>query len=415
MINFIILFTAVLLSAFFSGSETALYSLRRSDLHRYSQSSNKREHLIYQLMRTPEKILITLLTGNLFANIIISAISTSLLLYVWGEYGHIIAIVVVTPILVIFCEISPKVISINNYENFSKKIISVLNIVHNILFPVRVVLLAITNFIIKLFSLKLDNNIAITEEELDVAVRMSHAGGLISKNEEIFLKNVLRFSKKEAQNVMIPRNKAVFIPYDSTVKEALKIFLNTGTVRAPVYKENPDNVVGMLDSRELIPHALGYKKAKKINKLIHNTYHYPASKELGELLNDFLNKKIQIAIVVDEYGGTAGVVTLSSILSELMGKNFILWEDKQRAEKDIRRIDSKTTVISGDMQIHDFNFNFNENVESEDTETIGGFIIEKLGYFPRRSETVEIDRYVLKVRHIQKNRIESIEIIDKSS
>lgn len=411
--DLIVLFFAIMLSAFFNGAETALFSLKRSDLHRYSSSGNKKENLIAKLMSKPQNILITILAGNLFVNIIISSLTTSFLLIIWGEYGHIIAIGIVTVFLIVFCEISPKVIAINRYENFSRKIISLLNIFHVILIPVRILLLGITNMIIKILSLKLDQGKSITEEELDMALRLGLAEGVINKSEEIFLKNVLRFSKKEAQNVMIPRNKALFIPYTATVQEALDILLNTETVRAPVYKENPDNVIGMLDSRELIPYALGFKKAKKITKFIHNIYHYPASKELGELLSDFLHNKIQIAIVVDEYGGTAGVVTLSSILSELMGKNFVLWEEKHRTEKDIKIIDN-ATVISGDMQIHDFNFNFKESLVSEDNETVGGYIIERLGYFPKRSEAVETDNYILKVRHIKKNKIESVELINKT-
>lgn len=413
-LDFIILALAIILSAFFNGAETALFSIKKSELHRYSSSSDKKEMLIMRMMSKPQKILITILAGNLFVNIIISAVSTSLLLLIWGEYGHIIAIGIVTPLLIVFCEISPKIIAINSYKNFSKKIVSLLNIFHVILIPVRILLLGITEIIIKILSLKLDQGTSITEEQLDMAVRLGRAEGVINKNEEIFLKNVLRFSKKEAQNVMIPRNKALFIPYNATIDEALDVLLNTETVRAPVYKENPDDVIGMLDSRELIPYALGYKKAKKINKFIHNIFHYPASKELGELLNDFLHKKIQIAIVVDEYGGTAGVVTLSSILSELMGKNFVLWEEKHRVEKDVKIIDN-ATVIPGDMQIHDFNFTFKESIVSEDNETVGGYIIERLGYFPKRSETIEIGNYVLKVRHIRKNKIESVELIIKTN
>ncbi len=408
-LDFIVLFLALFLSAFFSGSETALFSLKQSDLHRYAVSSDNKEKLISRLMHYPEKILITILSGNLFVNIIISAITTSLLLYQFGEYGHFIAIAVVTPLLIIFCEISPKVIATNNSELFSKRIINVLEIFHKIFIPLRYLLLIVTNFIIKILSLSLDEKV-ITEEELDMAIKLGEAEGVINEGEKTFINNVLRFSKKEAANVMIPRNMAIFVPYNSDIKTVVDICIKEGIVRAPVYKINLDNVVGVIDSRELVPYVTGYKNAKKINTLIHDIDHYPASKELGELLTEFLEKKIQIAIVVDEYGGTAGVVTLKTILAELMGKEFIESDENRKEEIEIKEIDKRNFIISGDMQIVDFNFEFGEVIESNESESIGGYIIERLGYFPKRSEELVTDRTVLTVRHIKKNKIESIEI-----
>lgn len=412
--DLIILLTALLLSAFFSASETALFSLKKSDLLRYSVSADHREKIIAAIMHKPEDILVTLLTINLFVNSIISAITTGMLLSLWGEYGHLIAIAVVTPLIIILCEISPKVISINNYEVFSHKIIRVLKFFHLILLPLRISLLGITRAVSRLFSLPHKEEKSITEEELGMAVKIGKAEGLINKEEEAFISNVLRFSKKEAQNVMIPRNKAVFIPYNSTIDEAMAVFLETGAIRAPVYKKNPDNVMGLLDSRELIPYAMGYKKKKTINSLIHKIHHYPASKELGELLNDFLNEKIQIAIVIDEYGGTAGVVTLYSILSEVMGKELIEWKQEKKPDKGIKQINNYISIISGDMQIDDFNIAFTENLKSTESETISGYILEKLAHFPKRSETINLDKHIMKVRLIRKNRIESVEIITKA-
>ncbi|MDY6933223.1 MAG: hemolysin family protein [Spirochaetota bacterium] len=411
LFDLIILIIFTLLSAFFSGSETALFSLTKSNLHKFSISLSKRERILSGIMSAPEKILITILVGNLFVNIVLSAISTKLLLNVWSGYGHFISIAIVSIIVIIFCEISPKIISMNNYESLSKMAIPILNGFHKILMPLRELLLVITNGIIKMLNLELEKEKMITEEELDMAIRIGEMRRVISKEEFTFIQNVLRFSKKDALNVMIPRNIAVFIPFNATIEEAVKIFLEAGVVRAPVFKEDRDNIVGVLDSRELVPYVRGYKKAKNINKLIHNIYHYPASKELGELLKEFLMKKIQIAIVIDEYGGTAGVVTLSSIISELMGRDFTLG-DKAR-KSDIRQLDDETCIISGDMQIDDFNFSFSDNIESTDSETIGGYIIEKLGYFPKRKEKLITERHVFKIRNIKKNRIESIELIPR--
>ena len=219
----LLLFT--IFSAFFSGSETALFSLTKSHLHRFSLSSNRRERTIAELMRSPEKILITILVGNLFVNIVLSAITTKVLLTMWGDYGHFIAIAIVTPIIIVFCEISPKVISMNNYESFSKRVIPILSILHKVLLPLRALLLSITNRIIKILKLELKKVDRITEDELNMAIIMGGMGKVISKDEVNFMQNVLRFSKKDAQNVMIPRNRAVFIPYNAAIEKAVEILI----------------------------------------------------------------------------------------------------------------------------------------------------------------------------------------------
>lgn len=408
-LNLITLSCMLFLSAFFSGSETALFSLKMSELYELKLSELRRERAIARIMAHPEKILITILLGNLLVNLIFSAVSTILLLGIWGRYGHFISIAIVTPIIIVMCEITPKIISINTQLAFSKKIIPLLSLFHSILFPLRIFLLYFTEIVIKLFRLRSQKGKAITPEELGMAVMMGEREGAIKKHEGDFIKNVLLFSKKEASNIMYPRNKAVFIPYDANIQDALKIFMEKDITRAPVYRDDLDHVVGMLDSRKLLSYALGEKKAKSIKRLIRDIAYFPASRELGDLLNDFLSKKIQIAIVVDEYGGTAGVVTLSAILSELMGRRFIGREVRYRPE--IRRIDDRSSIISGDMQIEDFNFNFRENIKTSESDTVAGYIIERLGYFPKRRENIRTEKNILKVKNTRKNRIESIEVI----
>jgi CBS domain containing-hemolysin-like protein len=359
-------------------------------------------------MKGPQKILITILIGNLFVNLFISAIATRMMLSFWKEYGHFIAIVIVTPVLIILGEITPKLIAINSYHSFSRKSVSFLKFFHAVFYPVREVLLGMANGIIRVFNLRVADDRAITEEELDMAVRIGEREGVINKEERTFISNVMRFSRKEALNVMIPRNKAVFIPWNSSVKQAEKVFLETGVKRAPVYRGDLDHIVGVLDSRYLIPYTMGFKQAKNINRLLLPMQHYPSSKELGELLADFLSRKIQIAVVMDEYGGTAGIVTLSSILSELLGKEFMFRKDSPGRE--IKRLDDGTFLVPGTMQIDDFNAEFGEDLESKETETIGGYIIEKLEHFPGRSEFLMTSRHMLKVKSIRKNIIRTIEL-----
>ncbi|MBP7738816.1 MAG: HlyC/CorC family transporter [Spirochaetes bacterium] len=402
------LIVCLVLSAFFSGSESALFSLKKSDLHRFAHSSLKREKAISLFMKDPQKILITLLAGNLFVNLVVSTLTTSILLQVWRKWGDVISIAIITPLIVIFCEISPKIIAINSYEKTSKKVLPLLRFFHLALTPVRAFLLLFTNAMIKMLNLKLTHKM-ITRDELKLAVKLGEQQGVIGKDEGAFIQNVIRFSKKDAANIMFPRSSAVFLPYGTSIEDAMKAFIESGVIRIPVYKNDIDHVIGMVDSRELIPYHLGFKKARNINRFVQEIRFFPASRDLHDLLNDFLAGGIQIAIVVDEYGGTAGVVTLNKLLSELMGRDMTKWEDDSRS--DIKRIDDHTSVISGEMQIDDFNAAFGESLESQNADTIGGYIIEQLSYIPKRGDIIRIGAYVLRIRHIRKNKIETVEVI----
>ncbi len=407
-----ILLILLFFSAFFSGSEVALFSLNKSELLRLSGSPKKTEKTIAAMMSEPRKILVTILIGNLLANLLLPAFSTRLLLGIFPEYGHFIAIAVVTPVIIILCDITPKTITRSDPEGFSRKIARLLQVFHRLFMPVRSALLGVNNAIIALFGLDRRHEDLITEDELDMAIRIGEKDGVIGREEGAFIKNVLRFSKKEAQNIMIPRNQAVFIPYGASIEAAASVFREKGLVRALVYKKDFDNIVGVLDSRLLIPYLYGQKKGRTINRLLFSIFHFPATKELGDLLVDFLVNKLQIAVVIDEYGGTAGVVTLSGILSEMLGRDFAMFEESYKPA--IRKTGDNSSIISGEMQIDDYNFEFNDSLASKESETIGGYIIERLGYFPARDETIDTGKHVLRVRRVEKKRVHTIEVLPGS-
>ncbi|MBN2769830.1 MAG: HlyC/CorC family transporter, partial [Spirochaetes bacterium] len=274
-------------------------------------------------------------------------------------------------------------------------------------FPIRTVFLIISNILIKLFKLKSDTSMSLSEREIDIAIKLNESRGFIDKDESKFIKNVLRFSKKTAENVMIPRNRAIGVEMNSTIKEAISVFKESGIMRAPVYKNNLDNVVGIIDSRDLIPYIYGQKKGKTIKPLTKKVNFYPESKELVDLLNEFLTNRIQMAVLIDEYGGTSGIVTLSSIVSEVMGESFNLDDSRQRGE--VKKVRSATVVDAG-MQIDDFNDQFNTDLHSTESETLGGYVLEKLGHLPMRGEFININGYNLIVRNIKRNKIISLEV-----
>jgi len=406
LLNAPILLTLLILSGFFSGTETALFSLRKSDLHRFSVSKNIRERKISRDMTTPDRILITILLGNLMVNIFLTAITTKVILGFFGEYGHIISILIVTPVVIILCEITPKVIAINSSITFAKMSYPLLKIFHKLFSPVRAFILLFTSFFIKIFSLDLRHD-PITEDELGHVVKTGELGGVIDKQESDIIKNVIMFSKREASNIMYPRNHAIFIHKDSSIEEAMELVRSNDIVRIPVFDRDLDSIIGVIDARDLLSSYMGIKKTRKILKFIKPIEFFPFSKELNELLNDFLQKKIQIAIVVDEYGGTAGVVTLNSILSAILGKEFGNWDSKQNY---IREIGENTFIVNGELQLDEFNSFFGKNFMSNNSDTFGGYIIERLNHFPVKEETLRLEDIDIIIKKIKKRKIETVKI-----
>ncbi len=406
IIHIIVLIILLLLSAFFSGTETALFSLKKADLHRFAESKKHRENSIAQMMKNPEKILITLLMGNLFVNLSLTAIATNFMLKYFGHYGHLITIAFVTPLIIILSEITPKIIAINNYNTLSQSFFPYIYLFHKISSPLRYCILFFSDMLIKFLNLNLQHS-NLTEDELGHVITSGEKQGLINKQESEILKNVLRFTKKEASNIMYPRNQAIFIEYGSSIEDAMALILENEIVRIPVYKNDPDNIAGVIDSRDMISSFMGNRK-KSINKFIRPIDFFPFSKDLNELLNDFLTKKIQIAIVVDEYGGTAGVATLNSILSALLGKDFGRWENFKRDM--VRDLGDDNYIVYGEMQLDDFNAFFNLNIYSSNSDTIGGYVIEQLSTIPEKGDSIHIENLELKIKSVIKRTIKSIEV-----
>jgi putative hemolysin len=260
--------------------------------------------------------------------------------------------------------------------------------------------------LIKLLNLNLGHS-KLTEDEIGHVIADGEKKGLIHKEEGEILKNVLRFTKKEASNVMYPRNQAFFINYGAAVDEAMSLIIEKDIVKLPVYKDNIDNIVGVIDSRDMMSTYLTNKN-RKINKFIRTIDFFPFSKELNELLNDFLERKIEISIVVDEYGGTAGVVTLNSILSALLGKDFGRWET---SKKDmVRQTGEGRYIVHGEMQLDDFNAYFNLNIISNNSDTIGGYFIEESASIPEKGDSITIENFELRIKSIIKRTIKTIEV-----
>lgn len=408
LFHFIILAILLMFSAFFSGTEAAFFSLKKADLYRFSRTGNDLEKNISRYMSQPDKILITLLLGNLFVNLTLTALSTSFLLTFSGRYGHFISIGFITPLIILLGEITPKILAINSYINVSRYAFPVFRVFHKLLGPTRFCIMLFTDMMIRLFGLQLSHS-SLTEDELGYVVHSGEKMGLIDKKESDIIKNVIRFARREASNIMYPRNQAVFIEEGAGIRDAMAVIRENDIVRIPVYRGDLDTIIGMIDSRDIMSSYLGFKKSRTIDRFIRPVDFFPYSKDLNELLHDFLHMKIQLAIIVDEYGGTAGVVTLNSILSALLGKEFGRWESYKKNE--IRMIDESHFTVPGDTQLDEFNSYFSTHIESFNSDTIGGYILEKMISFPSKGDLLTLGPLEFRIKSIVKRNIRTLEVI----
>lgn len=396
------------LSFLFSGSETALFSLSKSELYSFSLSSRKSEKNLAALMKRPQTVLVTILTGNLLVNNLLTMLVTDSLVERFEHYGHFISIGIVTPLLIIFCEILPKLLSVRQPHLISRAVSGIINFVHLLLLPLTFFLHSFSNAVVSLLNLSTGDSSSVTENEIESVLSSHEHYGYLSPEESGFIRNVMYFSKKDARNVMIPRNTAVVISHSTSIAELLLLVKQDVPQRIPVYKNSPDTIIGVIDTRDLVPYAAGLKKGRSLSSIMQPVAHYPESKELGELLSDFVNGGgFQMAVLVDEYGGTSGFVTLSSIISEVMGDTFAL--DEIKTKREVWTFKNRT-VVSAEMQLHDFNQKFGESIDSYESDTLGGYITQRLGHFPKKGESVVTDLFKLRVRSVSGNTIRTIEI-----
>lgn len=403
----IILIILLMLSAFFSSSETALMSVNKIRLRSLAESGNKRAAMVLDITENKtSKMLSAILIGNNIVNLSASAISTSLA-YSFGGYMVSIATAVLTVAILVFGEITPKNYATLNAEKLTLKFIPIIRFFMIILTPVI--------FIINLFSrafmflLRVDPNAvskAMTEDELRTIVDVSHEDGVIESDEKEMIYNVFDLGDANAKDIMVPRVHVTFAEVNNTYEELIAIFREDKFTRLPVYEDTPDNIVGIINMKDLL---LYDKKTETFNirdimREPHFTYEY---KDISELLVEMRDSTFNIAIVLDEYGEMAGLITLEDILEEIVGEIHDEYDEKE--DDMFKQISDQEYIVEGSMNLDDVNDRLETNLTSEDYDSLGGFIIEHLDRLPEVGDEVCTDDGIrLIVEVLDKNRVESV-------
>lgn len=408
LIQIIFLIVLLIGSAFFSASETALMSLSKIRIRYMQDEGVKGAKLVSSLIENPNKLLSSILVGNNVVNIAATSISTSLFIGLMGEKGVALATAVMTVLVLIFGEITPKTIAANNSEKVSLLVSKPIKAIIFILRPIVWIFNIITNIIFKLFGITNKGAKSfITEEELKTMVNVSHEEGVLEMEEREIINNVFEFGDMQAKNAMVQRIDMVAIDMEDSYDEIIQVFKTEKLSRMPVYEETIDDIVGILNIKDIIFLSDEEIESFDIKNYMREPFFTYEFKKITQLLEEMKLEKSQMAIVVDEYGGTSGILTIEDLVEVIVGD---IEDEYDEEEDEIQVIKEDEYIVDGSTKIGDVNELIGVNLESEEFDSIGGFIIGHLSRLPEENEVIEVDNIRFCIESIEKNRIKKIRI-----
>ena len=401
MIEQILLLIILLaLSAIFSSSETAFYSVNRFKVEKLVKKKVKNSEKLQLLKEKQNKVLITILVMNNVINIGAASIAAAVTLEVFpGNLALALSTFIMTTLILIFGEITPKSYATKHSESMALSLTPVLYYLTVLLSPITWALDKIT----RLFVGKSVSE-ALTEEEVKLVVSLGHQEGAIDEGEKELIHNVFRLDDLSAEEVMTPRIEMETVENDQTLKQIKQFIKKTPYSKLPVVNDEGE-VIGIFNTRKAMD-FLGRKMDVKVSTLMDEPFFIPPSKKIGVLLKEFQNKKTHVAIVVGDHGGTLGLITLEDVLEELVGE---IVEEKDD-EYEIKVVNEKTIIVEGGTELSQINDELDLNLKSKDFNTIAGFLLEKLDRFPQKGESFTINKVKYDILKSKKNKIEEVKI-----
>lgn len=395
------------LSAFFSSAETALTMVSRTRMITLAQDGKRRAVWVLKLINNPSKLLSTILIGNNIVNISASSLTTILASRI-GGYATGIAAGCLTLIILILGEITPKSIATIQAERMSLIYSPIILFLSYVLTPVIWILNLICNGI--LFLLRVDPSAkqVMSEKELRLLVDESHEDGVIEKEEKEMINNVFDFGDSKAKDVMTPRVDVVCICVDDSYEDIISVYAEHKYTRIPVYEDNPDNIIGVLNIKDLLYELSCHHTDFSLRDLLWKPYFATEFQKTSELLAVIRKADSNMAIVLDEYGALAGLVTMEDLLEEIVGE--LRDEYDQEEENDILQISDNEYEVDGSIRLDDLNDALDIELESQDYDSIGGHILELLDHLPKVGEIATEHNLTFKVVEMDKNRIQRVHI-----
>ena len=404
--EYIIIFIFLLLfSAFFSGTETAYFHIRK---HRDDTSGE-----VKSILNNPRRLLVSLLTGNTIVNVAIASLAAYLTHQYAKQHGlHestliIIEVIVVSAVVLIFGEILPKMVAIHQSEKFAERVYRPLKTMISILYPIAQGFYIATKLIMKLIPFRKEK-IFDSEEELKILAELGEEEGALQEEESEMIQSIFDFTEKTVGEIITPRVDIVGLQSTETLDKAMDIIGTKQFSKIPIYKDNMDNIKGILYAKDIIPYLIGSRPNINLQMIAREPFFVPETKPIDELLAEFKSRKTSIAIVVDEWGGTEGLVTLEDVVEEVIGE---IRDPFDKEEVDILKQQDGSLIVDGSITIYDLEEETDIKFPIQrDYDTLAGFILETLTEIPAAGEHVEYEDMVFTVQMVQNNRIGKVRI-----
>tara|TARA_B000000532_G_scaffold234488_1_gene219008 strand:- start:9050 stop:10372 length:1323 start_codon:yes stop_codon:yes gene_type:complete len=411
VIGIIIVFILIFLSALVSGSEVSFFSLSSKNLEDLSEIDEKKEDQIRSLLSNPNKLLATILITNNFINVAIIILSSYLTANIFDfssskTFQFIVQVIVITFVLVLLGEITPKVYAKQNAVLFSKRMSSIIKFFETIFSPFSSILIKTSSFIDKRLKQK---SIDISMEEISQAIELASDGDQLEEEKKI-LKSIVEFGNIDVREIMKPRIDVVSLEKNVSFDQVLNLIVSSSYSRIPVYEGSFDNIHGVLYIKDLIPHISS--KNVDWNSMCHEALFVPETKKINDLLKEFQEKKIHLAIVVDEYGGTSGIVTLEDVLEEIVGEINDEFDDDGN---QYSKLDRDNFVFEAKISINDFlkvvegETDYFDEIKG-DADTLAGLIIERTGIIPKISDKVDFPPYTFFIESADERKINRVKV-----
>ncbi len=414
----IVLAILIFVNSFFAATEIAFISINDAKIEKQAKEGNKKAKQIKKMLKEPSKFLATIQIGITLAGFLSSAFAADafaddlapalqnlipLGLSAWKSISIVIITMILSYFSLVFGELVPKRLAMKNSEKIAFATVRIVRAISIITAPFVKLLTASTNGISKIFGISETDEETVTEEEIRMLIDVGEEKGSIEEEERELINNVFEFNDKLVSEVMIHRKDIYAIDINSDISDILKDLDEYKYSRIPVYEDNIDNIVGLLFIKDLIANV-NKKEKVKISNLLREAYFVSENKQINELFRDLQRNKHQIAIVLDEYGGTAGLVTMEDIIEELVGNIFDEYDDE---ETDYEKIDDNTYMISGSVSIHDLRKILNVDIPEGEYDTLSGYLIEELGRIPLDNEkpVIETEKVTYKIEEYEDKRI----------
>ena len=423
-IQIFILIILIGLNAFFAASEIAFISLNDAKIEKQAKEGNKKAKQIEKMLETPSKFLSTIQIGITLAGFLSSAFASDAFAYrlapilnnvipigvgIWQNISIILITIMLSFFTIIFGELVPKRFAMKNYEKIAFATIGIIRTISIITAPFVKLLTITTNAISKLFGVSENEEEIVTEEEIKMMIDQGEENGTIQEDEKELINNVFEFNDITASEIMTHRTDIFAVDINMTPGELLEEIIKDDCrhSRIPVYDETIDDIKGILYVKDLIKNIT--KKTFKIKNIMKEAYFVSQNKLINEIFKEFQKNKMQIAIVVDEYGGTAGLVTTEDILEEIVGD---MYDEYDEIEEEYEKIDDKTYIISGSMPIYDVNKILKSHIPEGDYDTLSGYLQAELGRIPDEEENpiIETKELTFKIEEYEDKRILKVKV-----